>query len=167
MKSLFTALAAVLVAAAFTLPATVASAQVPSMSDNKGQRDNPSAFRANKVAGKLVTLSDDASFGIEATYDSVDFGFVADYVEVCIEDASTRPYMLWTAAGALPSYATTPSRFVNGGDIPGEATPSGAVPLHPGGGGADGVCYSGPWATDGIVFYAGSDATLDVRAYAE
>ncbi len=148
----------VLLGAAILLASPVLAQDFPTNSDNRGQIDNPSAFRVNRAFGEHFGLDSAA----DATRNAVDFGFEADYVEICLEDDASRAYFRFGTT--LPANATSSSNFINGvtGSLSGQA-----VPIFGGGDGTDVKCISGPFATNGLVFHSPGTASIDVRAYAE
>lgn len=152
MKKLVVLLGAILLAS------PVLAQDFPTNSDNRGQIDNPSAFRVNRAFGEYIGLAQVA----DATHSAVDFGFEADYVQICMEDDSARSYIRFGTT--LPTNATSSANFISGvtGSLRGQA-----MPLFGSGDGTDVNCIAGPFATNGVIIHSAGNASVDVRAYAE
>lgn len=112
-----------------------------------------------QVFGEYVTFS--------GTSNEVDFGFVSDYVRVCLEDDSARVWYrtgrsLTTLDGGT---GTSPTAA---GFKTGSATLGGqALTIFPTGDGTDVHCVTDALNTSGLVFMVDTaeGASLDVSAY--
>lgn len=177
-------LAAALILSLLAVPALAQVGSIPQLNE-RGQ-----PFRATQYSGKVLVPHTSTSGGNNAngvthtsTVDYINFGFLSDYVRVCLHPSSNQTYIrfattLSASHGAIttmgnPDFTapgTTSANFINGvsntRQAHGAFTMAGTTSAQASINAVSYICETHPWRTRGLVVHiASGSATIDAAGF--